>query len=250
MQYNRRRAFTLIELLVVIAIIAILAAILFPVFAKARDRAKGTACLNNLNQIGKAFMMYSADNNDTIGRKFYEWPMDLEPYVKSGEVFACPASSAKKPVLRTAPAGTICDDYDRTPITGDHYTNHPTKFQIWGHYARNDELIWNEGFRPGQHGAGLRLLRWPDTAGVVLVGESKGPAEDDDPADFDDDNGPYIEIGGTSWPEIYKQLSARHNGGQNLLFADGHTAYKNVKWFLTTEGKYSICPSKKDTDTW
>jgi prepilin-type N-terminal cleavage/methylation domain-containing protein len=59
-----RRAFTLIELLVVIAIIAILAAILFPVFAKARERAKSTTCLNNLKQIGTAFRMYANDHDD------------------------------------------------------------------------------------------------------------------------------------------------------------------------------------------
>lgn len=61
---SRRHAFTLIELLVVIAIIAILAAILFPVFARARESAKKAACINNNNQLGKAFIMYAGDNND------------------------------------------------------------------------------------------------------------------------------------------------------------------------------------------
>lgn len=247
---RRKRGFTLIELLVVIAIIAILAAILFPVFAKARERSKATACINNLNQIGKAFLMYSSDNDETIGRKFYEWHMDLEPYVKSGEVFACPTSSAPKPVQRVAPAGAVCDDYTKTPITGSHFTNHPNpaKFQIWGHYARNDELIWNEGFRPGQNGAGLRILRWPDTAGVVLVAEAKdGREAKTDGFDIGGKNGPYLELGGTSWNEIYAALTERHSGGQNLLFADGHTQYRNAKWFRSPEGKYAICPSKKDT---
>src|SRR5439155_20438681 len=60
----KRRGFTLIELLVVIAIIAILAAILFPVFAQARDKARGAACLSNLKQMGMALMMYMQDNDE------------------------------------------------------------------------------------------------------------------------------------------------------------------------------------------
>lgn len=98
----RRRAFTLIELLVVIAIIAILAAILFPVFAKARDRAQTAACLSNMNQIGKGLMMYCDDNEQCypINRFFttgspYTWKRALTPYMKSIDVWRCPANRAQ-----------------------------------------------------------------------------------------------------------------------------------------------------------
>src|ERR1700752_3648321 len=64
--HRARHGFTLIELLVVIAIIAILAAILFPVFAKAREKARQTACLNNMGQLSKAFRMYMDDNDGTL----------------------------------------------------------------------------------------------------------------------------------------------------------------------------------------
>src|SRR5437762_11676423 len=66
MSTRRKSGFTLIELLVVIAIIAILAAILFPVFAQAREKARGIACMNNMKQIGTAISLYVGDNDDTL----------------------------------------------------------------------------------------------------------------------------------------------------------------------------------------
>ncbi len=108
---HRQRGFTLIELLVVIAIIAILAAILFPVFAQARESARRTSCLSNLKQLGTAFQMYQQDYDgrfhkaagirspavngfgaNTNIRGWYHWPWFYGPYVKSVNVFDCPSS--------------------------------------------------------------------------------------------------------------------------------------------------------------
>jgi prepilin-type N-terminal cleavage/methylation domain-containing protein/prepilin-type processing-associated H-X9-DG protein len=89
---QHRAAFTLIELLVVIAIIAILAAILFPVFAQARDKSRQATCTSNLKQIGLAILMYVGDydetlpwsaNSATVPSNYY-WYQNLEPYIKSG----------------------------------------------------------------------------------------------------------------------------------------------------------------------
>jgi prepilin-type N-terminal cleavage/methylation domain-containing protein/prepilin-type processing-associated H-X9-DG protein len=87
-----RNGFTLIELLVVIAIIAILAAILFPVFAQAREKARGISCLSNVKQSGLALAMYVQDYDETTPKLGHntEWWTQIYPYVKNVDVFFCP----------------------------------------------------------------------------------------------------------------------------------------------------------------
>lgn len=127
----RRHAFTLIELLVVIAIIAILAAILFPVFAQAKEAAKRTACVSNSNQIGKATMMYMGDNDDRIPLVHYNrgpliaapntqnqaYPMNqMAGYLGDKTVYRCPSdSNATDQVLSLHPTTgqTIPQGYPR-----------------------------------------------------------------------------------------------------------------------------------------
>jgi prepilin-type N-terminal cleavage/methylation domain-containing protein/prepilin-type processing-associated H-X9-DG protein len=98
--HSRRRAFTLIELLVVIAIIAILAAILFPVFAQAREAARKTQCLANLKQMGSAIQMYTQDYDErlpqgsrSINGQAWRWMHQTHPYVKNAGIYKCPSSS-------------------------------------------------------------------------------------------------------------------------------------------------------------
>ncbi len=98
-----RRAFTLIELLVVIAIIAILAAILFPVFAQAKLAAKATSCASNLRQLDVSFVMYQSDNDDRFPLSAYGTPTSvviwhdmIDPYVKNKELWWCPCSNVSK----------------------------------------------------------------------------------------------------------------------------------------------------------
>lgn len=106
MLQSKRKAFTLIELLVVIAIIAILAAILFPVFARARENARRTSCLSNLKQIGLGVMMYVQDYDETYPRNRFNYGTStnpdwrdylyqvLAPYTKN-DIFYCPSSPVR-----------------------------------------------------------------------------------------------------------------------------------------------------------
>jgi prepilin-type N-terminal cleavage/methylation domain-containing protein/prepilin-type processing-associated H-X9-DG protein len=87
---QQRRGFTLIELLVVVAIIAILAALLLPVFAQAREKARSVVCQSNLRQLGLAFEMYCSDW-DNCYPPAYEWKTRLQPYIKTKEINRCPS---------------------------------------------------------------------------------------------------------------------------------------------------------------
>src|SRR3954465_8785321 len=95
------RGFTLIELLVVIGIIAILAAILFPVFAKARDAARSATCKNNVKQLATAWTMYAQDYDETTipvriggaGSLAFRWNEIIQPYVKNQGILVCPSNS-------------------------------------------------------------------------------------------------------------------------------------------------------------
>src|SRR5436190_10569693 len=108
MKRQPRSAFTLIELLVVIAIITILAAILFPVFAQAREKARSASCESNLKQLSMGLLMYAQDNDEQFPQAYatgqtvvpdggwwatgsYFWPQIVYPYFKNTKVFTCPS---------------------------------------------------------------------------------------------------------------------------------------------------------------
>src|SRR5689334_18463236 len=135
-RWIRRSGFTLIELLVVIAIIAILAAILFPVFAQAREKARSASCLSNLKQIGTGVMMYTQDNDEFMPYGYmYDFPcpstdshttlwywQDLcRPYVKNEQVYSCPSASPH--TLTTGSAGAARPPGAPDPLVRDYVQN-------------------------------------------------------------------------------------------------------------------------------
>lgn len=238
----QRRGFTLIELLVVIAIIAILAAILFPVFAQAREAAMKTQCASNSNQLGKAGTMYMLDQNGTLfyGRVHinnpdsfpagYIWTGLIQPYVKSKQVLLCPSR-----------------DKNRDPRL-----NNQAKFATRWNYSEDDNHGWlNIGLNVGIGG-------WYSGDNAIIVRERLVRSKAKNVWFADSVPGSYrtvinecVSISGHNRFKGYETdnmcvncagicASTRHNagkqgdsvsgfnvngGGLNITFLDGHTKF-------------------------
>jgi prepilin-type N-terminal cleavage/methylation domain-containing protein len=201
-QKENKSAFTLIELLVVIAIIAILAAILFPVFARARENARRASCMSNLKQIGLGLMQYTQDYDEKL--PYYNrtdpvtghggWAYNLQPYIKSDQIFQCPS----EPNGPTAVGTTGYADYTYNLFLGWSTAGihsiaaltQPSLTVAIGDYATNTGQSWFTGVVGANCGSGC-------TAGLATT---------------------YLEPG------------MRHLDGQTFAFTDGHSKwYKSVK---------------------
>lgn len=218
---RRNRGFTLIELFVVIAIIAILAAILFPVFAQAREKARSARCQSNLKQLATAILMYAQDydghwvpayyypagqGNTTLG--LYWWYDLIQPYARSYDVWICPSWQGSY-------------DYGRKPLPADRPK--PLRFS----YAFN-EVAFN-AIDPALRG------NWtaPPNAGGYTINVDTSPtdSEIENPAQlFAALDGYDIDIYGPHktdlphWTERKPDGWTRkqHSGVMNVVFADGH----------------------------
>ncbi len=213
-----RRGFTLIELLVVIAIIAILAAILFPVFAKAREKARQTSCMNNQVQIGRALLLYSeAYDGDMPSYTLsagWLWPSALNPYIKStGQVHNCPSTSDFGGGVNnwgTANSGWSAGWGKPTPEKGSYCHNG------WMYGVSDSEVK-----SPSEtmfDSDGIWIDAWPAKGQKLPVDKIKGA----------DDGG------------LGRIAIDRHSGGINITFVDGHAKW----WKRENLTKVIYCPSE------
>jgi len=195
-----KRGFTLIELLVVIAIIAILAAILFPVFARAREKARQTSCLSNIKEIALGALMYVQDYDEMFfgmlqGRRdgvygvepYLIWPQQVYPYIKNAQIFTCPSAP---------------NEFVYSPTTKDYNFGYGMNYWMsyfyyyigLAHIQRPAETIWFTDCDYYNVYPTFYLYTYPTSAAYGQNG--------------------------------YARLQLRHNGGVNCSFVDGH-----AKWF-------------------
>jgi prepilin-type N-terminal cleavage/methylation domain-containing protein/prepilin-type processing-associated H-X9-DG protein len=292
---RRQSGFTLIELLVVIAIIGILAAMLFPVFARARESARKTQCLANVKNIAMAIQIYLSDydrfppgNTDQAAadaltevsgghqcrldfsnspaqfwkaNPYLRWPVILDEYIKSREVWRCPSQE------HVDYAYFILPQY--TPIWYDYLVDNPSAWgptsstegpcmEIWPTGwggSITDSLLQQNAYTPGE-GAFVQSVGY-----AALIG--RGASEISDPSSLlvVSDNGqgstninlPWQAVYQTTHPDCCLDLSdadvqrfwyepgfrkkyAPHMGGLNLGFADGHAKWWDAEAFLAAAG--------------
>ncbi|MFP3903712.1 MAG: DUF1559 domain-containing protein [Armatimonadota bacterium] len=191
-----QRGFTLIELLVVIAIIAILAAILFPVFARAREKARQTSCLNNQKQLGLAWHMYVQDYDENIppyslrgdGNWYERWYQVLEPYIKNQQIWVCPSDG-----------GAV-------------------RSYAYNGYYLVDAEIGNSGWDPRSSHSADFLADIEEPAKTFMAGESQ-------------EN--YFFLYDPTQTSLHDRvIFDRHNEGCNYSFCDGHAKWmsKSAVW--------------------
>ncbi len=197
-----RKGFTLIELLVVIAIIAILAAILFPVFARAREKARQSNCLSNVKQLMLAALMYAQDYDELLPHDDLDsnasgdedagdatWRGMIRPYVKNTQLFFCPSKK-----ITSSPFDGSWNDFGQN-----------------AGYAMN-VAHWEDGPAAGMHSpyTGVSLAQVEAPSACILITESDGS---------------HAQGNSTVDPWVPTGWAKRHNDGANYGFIDGHTKW-------------------------
>jgi len=254
---KEKHGFTLIELLVVIAIIAILAAILFPVFSRAREQARKTNCLSNLKQLGQGILMYCQDWDETLPfgvpacsePKHRQWWAQIYPYTKNASILHCPSSTGAWTMFSN-PGGNCggapyCTELlPGMPVDGT-FISYGVPAGLFGaaRCALDNTAYPCTGGGSGS-GYGGKLAALKDVPNTILVADSNramfswaGYLQDGliAPIVFANysTNCPYGPCG-----PFYQNLDAalqaigrnedavtRHGGGANIVFGDGH-----AKW--------------------
>ncbi|MFO8079622.1 MAG: DUF1559 domain-containing protein [Armatimonadota bacterium] len=203
-----KKGFTLIELLVVIAIIAILAAILFPVFARAREKARQASCQSNLKQIGLAVHMYAQDYDEvlprgytdvrpqTISGGYFHVPELLHPYINNAQIWQCPSERSNYSSF----------DHDIRCT----YGYNQSQFEVQS--VRFDRS--------------LAMAQVEDPSGTIMFIDDTnvwaGPYDPVVPADYDPGAGVPTEV---------TRAAPRHNEMFNIVFVDGHVKSQSTTYY-------------------
>ena len=240
---KRRMGFTLIELLVVIAIIAILAAILFPVFAKAREKARQISCASNLKQIGVAVMQYTQDYDEKYPQAYAnngnEWYDMIQPYIKSGDLYN--GASFGKGAVFHCPDFPDANQGQNYGVSSGLFVNNSgsTLEDTWSLSvidAPADKIMIADKGRNGAvwgYEDFLTLQGWWATS--VLTGGVYDPSKDNSSVGAQDHYNRDLAAGSgdTAW-EGARTVRYRHTDTANMLFCDGHVKAMvkgSVKWY-------------------
>ncbi len=243
-----RRGFTLIELLVVVAIIGILAAILFPVFGRARESARRTSCVSNLKQIGLGLLQYLQDYDERNSKIWYgnpnasnattsyKWMDAIYPYVKSEQLFNCPSH-----VL---------------PLTIGTSTFDVYKFRTgrnWGSYAGNSSYfkVTSSGVSTSPFN-NSSVAAWESPATTIYAADGMGRYNISWAGNGSDGlpvNPPIVEGSPRYFPSRF-QLVERHLQTTPVLYCDGHAKAQRLEKLTVvgTSGFYSAFTVQADPD--
>jgi prepilin-type processing-associated H-X9-DG protein/prepilin-type N-terminal cleavage/methylation domain-containing protein len=226
------RAFTLIEVLVVVGVIALLGALLFPVFAQARESARKTTCAANLRQIGQAASLYASDwngmvapplsANATVSRNVfgdlvparapasaYYWQTYWLPYVRNASIFLCPSGYR---------------DFEQAPrYVWIHQGR--MKRELWGHYGFNSDGLCE--MRRPWNTLGIEQVKEPSETYLVMDSWSPSPALDGASSalrwfGYGPVAGPWDTGVGFNLPRHDPRRGDRHLGSANVVYCDGH----------------------------